>query len=115
MNAAGENTSVLYSYAHTICSLLEMPSHLAVHGRGKTSTRMFVEYKANDRRRPNRLGVDSQGGAVGARHGSAAVALEVEADDIIGTVGRRASDEGFSVSICSPDKDFISCSIEDEC
>merc|ERR1719409_1924481 len=31
MNAAGENTSVLYSYAHTICSLLEMaPSHLAV-------------------------------------------------------------------------------------
>jgi 5'-3' exonuclease len=30
----------------------------------------------------------------------------LEADDIIGTVARRAADEGFCVSICSPDKDF---------
>ena len=53
MNAAGENTSVLYSYAHTICSLLEMaPSHLAVcmDAKGKTFDQMLRrKYKANRR------------------------------------------------------------------
>ncbi len=112
MNAAGENTSVLYSYAHTICSLLEMaPSHLAVcmDAKGKTFRHeMFVEYKANRPPTPEPLlELIPKVEQLVRDMGVPLLRLSgVEADDIIGTVGRRASDEGFSVSICSPDKDF---------
>ena len=111
-NASGEDTSVLYSYAHTICSLLEMrPTHLAVcmDAKGKTFRHeMFVDYKANRPPTPEPLlEVIPKVEQLVRDMGVPVLRLSgVEADDIIGTVSRRASDAGFRVSICSPDKDF---------
>ena len=111
-NAAGEDTSVLYSYAHTICSLLELhPTHLAVcmDAKGKTFRHeMFVEYKANRPPTPEPLiAMIPKVEQLVRDMGVPVLRLSgVEADDIIGTVSRRASDAGFRVSICSPDKDF---------
>ena len=111
-NAAGEDTSVLYSYANTICSLLELgPTHLAVcmDAKGKTFRHeMFTEYKAN--RPPTPLGLIETIPKVEQLVRDMGVPLlrlsGLEADDIIGTLTRRAVDADFRVSICSPDKDF---------
>jgi 5'-3' exonuclease len=111
-NSAGEDTSVLYSYAHTICSLLELkPTHMAVcmDAKGKTFRHeMFVEYKANRPPTPEPLlELIPKVEQLVRDMGVPLLRLSgVEADDIIGTVSRRASDAGFRVSICSPDKDF---------
>lgn len=111
-NAAGEDTSVLYSYANTICSLLELgPTHLAVcmDAKGKTFRHeMFTEYKAN--RPPTPTGLIETIPKVEQLVRDMGVPLlrlsGLEADDIIGTLTRRAVDADFRVSICSPDKDF---------
>lgn len=111
-NAAGEDTSVLYSYANTICSLLELgPTHLAVcmDAKGKTFRHeMFTEYKAN--RPPTPAGLIETIPKVEQLVRDMGVPLlrlsGLEADDIIGTLTRRAVDADFRVSICSPDKDF---------
>ena len=111
-NAAGEDTGVLYSYANTICSLLELrPTHLAVcfDAKGKTFRHeMFVEYKANRPPTPEPLlDVIPKVENLVRDMGVPLLRLSgVEADDIIGTMTRRAADDGFHVSIVSPDKDF---------
>jgi|TARA_B100001142_G_scaffold268827_1_gene274170 5'-3' exonuclease len=77
--------------------------------KGKTFRHeMFVEYKANRPPTPEPLlELIPKVEQLVRDMGVPLLRLSgVEADDIIGTVSRRASDAGFRVSICSPDKDF---------
>jgi 5'-3' exonuclease len=113
VNAAGDDVSVLYSVAHAILAMLELaPTHLAVcfDAKGKTFRHeMFADYKANRPPTPPEIAeviprcvkmVEDMGVPCLSESG-------VEADDVIGTIARRAVEAGLHVSIVSPDKDFF--------
>ena len=113
LNAAGDDVSVLYSVAHAILAMLELaPTHLAVcfDAKGKTFRHeMFADYKANRPPTPPEIAeviprcvkmVEDMGVPCLSESG-------VEADDVIGTIARRAVEAGLHVSIVSPDKDFF--------
>lgn len=109
----GFNTSALYGFANTLLDILEkgQPTHLAVAFDTAAPTARHVaypEYKAQREAMPEEL--------------SAALPLlrrlldafpvpslsldGFEADDLIGTLARRAEREGFTTFMVTPDKDF---------
>ena len=116
-NSTGVDTSVLYTYAHMLLSMLEVrPTHVTVcfDAKGKTFRHeMFTDYKANRPPTPPALValIPEVAKLVRAMGISLMQVSGVEADDIIGTLARRAvEEEGMEVSIASSDKDFFQAS-----
>jgi DNA polymerase-1 len=112
-NSKGVNTSALYGFINTLLSILEKenPTHLGVAFDTSAPTPRHIRYPAYKAQRdemPEEL-------AAAIPHVKAlcrAFALPVleidgfEADDLIGTLVKRAEPEGFESYMVTPDKDF---------
>ena len=115
MNSKGQNTSASYGFTTALLKLIDEHAmdHLAVvfdeAGEGGTfRSELYEDYKANREAMPDDLAANIPyiKKIVEAFDVPAVSAPGVEADDVIGTLARRAEAEGADVVIVSPDKDF---------
>ena len=112
-NSAGEPTGATYGMANMLRKILEdyQPEHLAVifDAKGKTfRDDMYPEYKANRPPMPEELReqIPVINELVEALGIPVLVIPQVEADDVIGTLTKRAKAEGMTSLISSGDKDL---------
>lgn len=113
LTARGVNTSALYGFTQTLLDILknQQPSHLAVAFDTETPTHRhaaYPEYKATRESMPE----DLSQSLPHVRRMLEAFRVPVltcdgfEADDLIGTLVRRAEKAGFQSYMVTPDKDF---------
>jgi len=113
INSRGMNTSAVLGFANTLTEVLrkEKPTHMAVafDMAGPTLREAdFQAYKATRQETPEDI-VNSLPYIKKLLQGFNIPILEkqgYEADDIIGTLARRAEGEGFTVYMMTSDKDF---------
>jgi DNA polymerase-1 len=109
----GVNTSALYGFTQTLLDILknQQPSHIAVAFDTEAPTQRhaeYAEYKATRQAMPE----DLSQALPHVRRMIEAFRIPVltcdgyEADDIIGTLVRRAEKQGFKSYMVTPDKDF---------
>ncbi len=112
--SAGEPTNAIYGFINMLRKLLrdEEPALLGIAldvGRATVRTEAYAEYKAN--RAPMPEDLKAQMPAI--RRAIEAFRIPIleleryEADDVIGTLGRKAQDAGYEVTIVSADKDLF--------
>ncbi|MFT4549972.1 MAG: DNA polymerase-1, partial [Verrucomicrobiales bacterium] len=115
MTSKGENASALLGFTNTLNDLLKKfkPSHLAVVFDTSAPTerhRIFPEYKAQRDEMPEdlRKAIPNVKRMVEALNIPVLQLDGYEADDIIGTLARRAEeiDSEIEVYMVTPDKDF---------
>ena len=115
MNSKGQNTSAAYGFTTALLKLIDEHAmdHLAVvfdapGEGGNFRNALYEDYKANREAPPDDLlaNLPYIEKIVEAFDVPAVSAPGVEADDVIGTLARRAEAEGAEVVIVSPDKDF---------
>lgn len=114
VTSKGLNTSAIFGFCNTIDEILrkENPSHIAVcfdPSGGKTFRHaMYPEYKANREKQPEdiTLSVPYIQDIIRAYNIPVIEIAGYEADDIIGTLARRAESEGFTTYMMTPDKDY---------
>ncbi|MDR3226517.1 MAG: DNA polymerase I [Prevotellaceae bacterium] len=114
MTSSGIDTSAIFGFTKSIFEILkkEQPSHIAVAFdpyRGKTFRHeMYSEYKANRLKSPEVIKasipvikeiLENMGISIFEIDG-------YEADDIIGTLAKRAERDNFKVYMVTPDKDY---------
>jgi DNA polymerase I len=112
-NSKGINTSALYGFINTLLSILEkeQPTHIGVAFDTSAPTARhlrFPAYKAQRQEMPEEL-ADAIPHVKSLCRAFAIPVLELdgfEADDIIGTLVRRAEPAGFLSFMVTPDKDF---------
>ena len=112
-NSKGVNTSALYGFINTLLFILEKekPSHLGVAFDTSAPTPrhlLFPAYKAQRDEMPEELAASIPHVKALCRAFHIPV-LELdgfEADDIIGTLVKRAEPDGFESFMVTPDKDF---------
>ncbi len=112
-NSKGINTSALYGFINTLLSILEKekPTHLGVAFDTSAPTPrhlLYPEYKAQRDAMPEELAAAIPHVKELCRAFHIPV-LEIdgfEADDIIGTLVKRAELDGFESYMVTPDKDF---------
>jgi DNA polymerase I len=113
INSKGVNTSATYGFANTLIQLLESekPQYIGVvFDMSKPTFRheMFADYKANRQEMPE----DLRKSIPYIRKMIEALRIPIiekegfEADDIIGTLAKKAEAEGFSTFMMTPDKDY---------
>lgn len=112
-NSKGIDTGAIYGVVNMLRSLVKdyKPSHMVVvfDAKGKTfRDDIYAEYKANRPPMPNELRgqIKPLQKIVEAMGFSMIVEPGVEADDVIGTLARRASEQGISCVISTGDKDM---------
>lgn len=113
INSKGQNTSAILGFANTLYDILnnENPSHIGVAFDTKVPTfrhESFPEYKAHRDRMPEDLSA-SIPYIIKLIQGFNIPILSVdgfEADDVIGTLAKKAENEGFTTFMMTPDKDF---------
>ncbi|HET7570715.1 MAG TPA: DNA polymerase I [Gammaproteobacteria bacterium] len=112
-NAAGEPTGAVYGVVNMLNKLVNdyQPEHIAVvfDARGKTfRDELFAEYKANREAMPDDLSAQFEPlqTIIQARGWPLLQVPGVEADDVIGTLARQASQAGLKVVISTGDKDM---------
>ncbi|MEY2466746.1 MAG: polymerase [Verrucomicrobiota bacterium] len=112
-NSKGVNTSALYGFTQTLLDILakQQPTHLAVALDTSAPTPRHIaypEYKATRQEMPE----DLSAALPHVRRMLEAFRIPLlecdgyEADDLIGTLARRAEKEGFQTYMVTPDKDF---------
>ncbi|MEN8774409.1 MAG: DNA polymerase I [Akkermansiaceae bacterium] len=113
-NSQGVNTSAIYGFTNTLLTIIEKeaPTHLAVAFDTSAPTSrhiLYPEYKAQREAMPEELAA----AIPEVKKLCAAFKIPVlvmdgfEADDIIGTVARRAEESGgIKTFMVTPDKDF---------
>src|SRR5262245_21699527 len=112
-SSKGVNTSALYGFTQTLLEILskQQPTHLAVAFDTDAPTprhTAYPEYKATRQAMPE----DLSAALPHVRRMLEALRVPLlecdgyEADDIIGTLARRAEKEGFQTFMVTPDKDF---------
>ncbi|MDG2399518.1 MAG: DNA polymerase I [Akkermansiaceae bacterium] len=113
-NSQGVNTSAIYGFTNTLLTIIEKeaPTHLAVAFDTSAPTSrhiLYPEYKAQREAMPEELAA----AIPEVKKVCAAFKIPVlvidgfEADDIIGTVARRAEETGeIETFMVTPDKDF---------
>jgi len=113
INSKGFNTSAILGFTNSLLDVLkrEKPTHIAVVfdvGKATVRTEYFPEYKANREETPEaiRLGVPYIQEIIRAMHIPVLFAEGYEADDVIGTLAKKAEKEGFTTYMVTPDKDF---------
>ncbi len=112
-NSKGINTSALYGFINTLLAILEKenPTHLGVAFDTSAPTSRHIRYPAYKAQRdemPEELR-DSIPHVKSLCRAFAIPVLELdgfEADDIIGTLVKRAEPDGFQSYMVTPDKDF---------
>ncbi|MEM1085391.1 MAG: DNA polymerase I [Verrucomicrobiota bacterium] len=112
-NSKGVNTSALYGFTNTLLTILEneKPSHLGVAFDTSAPTERhekFPEYKAQREDMPEELAAAIPH-VKQLCHAFNIPVLEkdgYEADDLIGTLAKRAEKEGIETFMVTPDKDF---------
>ncbi|MCX6322189.1 MAG: DNA polymerase I [Bacteroidia bacterium] len=113
ITSKGLNTSAIFGFLLTLEEVLQKqkPTHIAVVFDTPTPTfrhEMFKEYKANRDETPE----DIKKAVPYIKRLIEAYKIPVidypgfEADDIIGTLARKASERGFTTYMMTPDKDF---------
>ena len=113
VNSKGQNTSAIFGFTNTLLELLEKekPSHIAVvfDMPGETNRQVeYTEYKANRQAMPDDLR-DSISYIQDLIRGFRIPVLGVEgyeADDVIGTLAKKAEKHGYTTYMVTPDKDY---------
>jgi DNA polymerase I len=113
-NSAGLNTSCIFGFVNTLEELLakEKPSHVAVAfdpAGPNFRHEMYPAYKANRDETPEDIkkSVPYIKDILNA-YGIPILQVDgFEADDVIGTIAKKAERDGYRVFMMTPDKDFI--------
>jgi DNA polymerase-1 len=112
-SSKGANTSALYGFTQTLLEILknQQPTHMAVAFDTDAPTHRhteYAEYKATRQAMPEDLSqaLPHVRRMIEAFRMPLLICDGYEADDIIGTVVRRAEKEGFQSYMVTPDKDF---------
>lgn len=114
INSKGQDTSAIMGFMNSLLDLLrrEKPTHLAVvFDVGEVQTLRhdyFPEYKANRNETPEgiRTAVPYIQEILNAMHIPVLFAAGYEADDVIGTLSRKAEKQGYITYMMTPDKDY---------
>lgn len=113
INSKGLDTSAIMGFMNSLLDVIkrERPDHLAVcFDKGGSTDRieMFQEYKANRDETPEaiKLAVPLIYDILRAMHIPIMVKEGFEADDVIGTLAKKAEKEGYKTFMVTPDKDF---------
>lgn len=113
INSKGQNTSAAFGFTTALLDIIkkEKPTHLAVVFDAPAATNReleYTDYKANREEMPEDIRnmlepikeiIDAFNIPVLLREG-------FEADDVIGTLAKRAEINGFTTYMMTPDKDF---------
>ena len=113
INSKGADMSILFGFTKYILELIERekPTHLAVAfdpPGGTFRNEMYSEYKANRSETPQLI-IDSLEPLCELCKAMGFPVLMMkgfEADDVIGSMAKRAEKEGFEVYMVTPDKDY---------
>ena len=112
-NSKGLNTSAIFGFVNTLEDVLkrEKPTHIAVafDPKGKTFRHEAYDlYKAQREATPEdiRLAVPIIKNLIKAYNIPALEVPGFEADDVIGTMAKKAEQAGFEVFMLTPDKDY---------
>lgn len=113
INSKGLNTGAVLGFVNTMWEIIrkEKPTHLGVAFDTSAPTFrhiQFKEYKANRDAQPEEIQVATPiiKDIIRAFQVPVIELDGFEADDIIGTLAKRASKEGFEVYMMTPDKDY---------
>ena len=113
LNSKGQNTSAAFGFTNAMLDIIkkEKPTHLAVVFDSPGDTNRvsdFADYKANREEMPEdiRNMIEPIKEIVNAFDIPILIKAGFEADDIIGTIAKRAEKEGFVTYMMTPDKDF---------
>lgn len=113
INSKGLDTSAILGFTNSLLDVIkrERPDHLAVcFDKGGSTDRIeiFPEYKANRDETPEgiKIAVPYIYKILEAMHIPIMVKEGYEADDIIGTLAKKAEKEGYQTYMVTPDKDF---------
>jgi DNA polymerase-1 len=113
INSRGADTSILFGFTKTLIEILlkEKPTHLGVAFDPPAKTfrhELYSEYKANRSETPELI----KEALVPLTEILESISVPVlmkegfEADDVIGTIAKKASNKGFTVYMVTPDKDY---------
>ncbi len=113
INSKGLNTSAIMGFLNTLYEVLknEQPTHIGVAfdlGEPIRRTENFAEYKANREETPPdiKISVPYIKEIIKAFNIPIFECAGYEADDVIGTLSKKAEKEGFTTYMMTPDKDF---------
>jgi DNA polymerase-1 len=120
INSKGENTSAVFGFTNSIMKILkdENPDYVAVVFDTKAPTfrhEIFKDYKSTRAKMPSEM-VDQLPRIREVSEGMNLPILEVdgfEADDLMGTLAKRAKSKGLEVVLVTGDKDFLQLVDED--
>lgn len=113
INSKGLNTSAIMGFCNSMIEILkkENPTHIAVVfdvGKSTVRTEQYPEYKANRDETPEaiKIAVPYIQEIIKAFHIPILYKEGYEADDVIGTLAKKAEKAGFTTYMMTPDKDF---------
>jgi DNA polymerase-1 len=113
VNSKGFNTSAIYGFMNSLLDLIkrEKPKYIGVcfdKGGSASRSEIFSDYKANRLETPEAitLGIPYIKKILTAMDISTVEVEGYEADDIIGTLAKKAEKDDFNVFMVTPDKDF---------
>jgi len=113
INSKGLNTSAMFGFVNALEEVLNnrKPSHIAVcfdHKSPNVRVQEFPYYKANRQETPEDIRIaEPYIRSIIEAYGIPIIeAPGYEADDVIGTLAKRAEQEGYTVYMVTPDKDF---------
>ena len=113
INSKGLDTSAILGFTNSLLDVIkrERPDHLAVcfdKGGSVDRIELFPEYKANRDETPEaiKIAVPYIEKILKAMHIPIMVKEGYEADDVIGTLAKKAEKEGYKTFMVTPDKDF---------
>ncbi|MFC7357893.1 DNA polymerase I [Jejudonia soesokkakensis] len=113
INSKGMDTSAIMGFMNSFLDVIkrERPDHLAVcfdKGGSVARNDMFEDYKANRDETPNGIliAIPYICKILEAMHIPIMVKEGFEADDVIGTLAKKAEKEGYTTFMVTPDKDF---------
>ena len=113
ITSKGKNTGVMFGFTNSLLEVLQkqQPTHIGVAFDTPEPTfrhKQYKEYKANRQETPEDVkdGIPIVKEIVKAFNIPVIEMAGFEADDIIGTLAKKAETEGFTVYMMTPDKDF---------
>ncbi len=113
INSKGLNTSAIFGFTNTLLDVFkkEKPTHLAVVFDTQAPTARheeFAAYKAHRQEIPEDLAIAIPiVKKLCEAYNIPVIAMDgYEADDVIGTLARKAEQQGFETYMMTPDKDF---------
>lgn len=113
INSKGVDVSAVMGFTNSLFEILrkDKPEYLAVcfdKGGSHLRNELFPEYKSNRQETPEaiRIAVPIIQDILKAMHIPIIEVAGFEADDLIGTLAKKAEKEGFTTYMVTPDKDF---------